>query len=42
MDTPEDFAVIQNDFKRLEKLAKRNPELPKMEVKKNTLSRLLY
>lgn len=43
MDTPEDCATIQNDLKKLEKLAKKNPELPKMEVKKTpALSRLLY
>lgn len=34
MNTPEDCATIQNDLKRLEKLDKRNPELPQMEVQK--------
>lgn len=34
MDTPEDCVNIQNDLKRLEKLAKRNSELPQMEVQK--------
>lgn len=33
-DTPEHCATIQNDLKRLEKLAKRNPELLQIEVQK--------
>lgn len=34
MDAPDDCATIQNDLKRLEKLAKRNTELLQLEVEK--------
>ncbi|KAJ7417997.1 hypothetical protein BTVI_30767 [Pitangus sulphuratus] len=32
MDIPEEFNTIQRDLDRLEKLAKRNPEMPQREV----------